>query len=188
VVTLGSVHGLQHLFVAGLDPLSDLLDRRRMAELRRQLRHRPLHLQDSLLDVAGDVNRPAPVAEVPLELAEDGRDGEGREGGAALRIEAIDGLDESDACHLDEIVEGLCPAGVAGGEPPGQRHEAFDELLADNRRMILRVALEQTPLVDQLLLGPRRGRLIHLVLRQGKFVHRAAPQRPWLSAPVGREV
>ena len=96
------------------------LHRRRPAQPGGQLGQRPLDLEDPLLDVAGDVHRPAAVAEVALELAEDGRDREGGEGGAALGVEAVDRLDQADARDLDQVVVGLGSAGVAarpGGGP-----------------------------------------------------------------------
>ena len=118
-----------------------------------QLRQGPLDLEDPLLDVAGHVHRPAPVAEVALELAEDRGDGEGREGGAALGVEAVDRLDQADARDLDQVVERLGAARVPGREPPRERHEALDQLLADGRRGILGVAAQQRPLVRELLVG-----------------------------------
>src|SRR3954463_16817267 len=95
-----------------------------MPELRRELRHRPLDLEDALLDVARDVHRPAAVAKVALELAEDRGDGEGREGGAPGGVEAVACLHEADTRHLDEIVEGLGAARVARGQAPGEGHES----------------------------------------------------------------
>ena len=77
----------------------------------------PLDLEDALLDVAGDVNRPASIAEVTLELAEDGGDGKGRERRSTSRVESIDRLDKGHARHLDEIVERLGAAGVASRQP-----------------------------------------------------------------------
>src|SRR5262245_21667616 len=103
-----------------------------------------------------------------LELAEDGGDGEGRERGSALGVEAVDRLDEPDARDLHEVVEGLGPAGVTRRQAPGERHEATDQLLTHDRGVVLRVALEQPTLTEELLLRSWRRRLISLAVRQGK--------------------
>ena len=95
MMTLRRMHRLQHLLLGGLDPLGDLAHRRRVPELGGQLGVCPLDPEDPFLDVARHVHRPAPVAEVALELTENGGHGEGREGGAALRVEAVYRLDQS---------------------------------------------------------------------------------------------
>ena len=100
-------------------------------------------------------DRPATVAEMALQLPEDGGDGEGREGGAALGVEAVDRLDQSDARDLDQIVEWL-NARVARGEASSERHEALDQL-AHRRGRVLGVAPQQRPLVRKLLVGAGRG-------------------------------
>jgi hypothetical protein len=41
---------------------------------------------------------------VALELAEDGRHGEGRERGLTTGLEAVDGLQEPERRNLDEVV------------------------------------------------------------------------------------
>jgi hypothetical protein len=87
---------------------------------------------------------------VALELAEDRRDGEGRERRLTRRIEAVDRLQEPERGDLDEIVEVLATALIATGELAGERQEALHERLAG--RLIAGVrALQQEPIGT----GPR---------------------------------
>ena len=71
----------------------------------------------------GYLDRPALVAEVPLDLAEDGG---GRIRGklhTPVQIETVDGLDEADATDLDEVLHRL----AARREPPCQTpHQEAD--------------------------------------------------------------
>src|SRR5207342_2182897 len=69
-----------------------------------------------LLGGPGNLGRPRVVAEVALDLADDGRDGERGEARAPLDVEALDGLDEALEGHLLQVVERLAPA----REPPRQ--------------------------------------------------------------------
>ncbi len=75
--------------------------------LQRQLRGHPIDAQRQLLEVAGHPHRPGAVAEVALDLAEDRRHGEAREGHVAVGVEAIDRLEQTERGDLFEIVEGL---------------------------------------------------------------------------------
>jgi len=59
------------------------------------------------------VDRPAQIAEVALELAENRWHGERRKRRSSLRIEAIDGLDQTKARYLEQVLEGLSRTGVA---------------------------------------------------------------------------
>jgi hypothetical protein len=73
-----------------------------------------------------DADRPEPIAKVTPELPEDrGRRIRGRLHSAG-RIEAIDGLEQTDGGDLDEVVNGLAaigePAGQSGG-PWGMRKD-----------------------------------------------------------------
>ena len=96
-----------------------------------------------LLQVARDADRPALVAEVALELAEDRRHGEGRERGLARRVEAVDRLEQAERGDLDEVVELLAAALVAPRELAGERQEALDQRLARGRVAVRGAALEQ---------------------------------------------
>ena len=76
--------------------------------------------QVELLDAPGHPDRPPLVAEVALQLADDGGGGEGGELEPSARVEALDGLDQAERRHLDEVVEGLAPVqplAEDGGHP-----------------------------------------------------------------------
>jgi hypothetical protein len=70
---------------------------------------------------------------VALQLAEDGRRGEGCEGDSAVGFEAIDRVDQAEAGDLEQVVEGLVGGAVAAGEALGEGEIAPDQLLADRR-------------------------------------------------------
>ena len=63
-----------------------------------------------------------------LQLADDGRDGVGREI-ATLGVEAVERVDEPDRADLDEVVQGLGPARIASGERPHEAEVLGHELL-----------------------------------------------------------
>jgi hypothetical protein len=92
------------------------------------------------------VQRPALVAEVALQLSEDGGGGVARELRPATGLEAIDGLDQAEARDLEQVVERLVGVGVAKREVAGQRQEALDELLPRDQIAVVVVADEQLPL------------------------------------------
>src|SRR5207249_604726 len=77
----------------------------------------------------GDAHGPALVAEMALQLADDRWRGVGGELESPLRVEAVDGFQEPDRRHLDEVVEGLAPVGEAPGEVLGQPEMGGDELV-----------------------------------------------------------
>jgi len=52
---------------------------------------------------------------VSQHLAVDRGDGEGQEVDAAVGVEPVDGLDQSDRGHLLEVVEVLTPVGMLAG-------------------------------------------------------------------------
>ena len=103
-----------------------------------------VHAHRHLLQVARDAHRPALVAEVALELAEDRRDGERRERRLALGVEAIDRLEQPERRDLDQVVELLAAALVAPCELACERQEALHELLARGR-VVLAVVADQQP-------------------------------------------
>jgi hypothetical protein len=76
------------------------------------------------------VDRPALVAEVPLELTEDRRGGEAGEPVATAGLEAIDRLQQPQARDLDEVVDVLVGVPVAKRQLARERQEAPDELFA----------------------------------------------------------
>ena len=89
-------------------------------ELDVQLLHSPRH-----------PDRPALVAEVALQLADDRRSGERRELEAAFGLEALDRLDEAERCDLDEVVERDAPVGEPPGEMLGETQVGLDQLVAN---------------------------------------------------------
>ena len=76
------------------------------------------------------MQRPALVAEVALQLAQDRGRGVARELRAALGLEAVDGLDQPEARHLDQVVERLVRVGVAQRQVARERQEPLGQLLA----------------------------------------------------------
>ena len=86
---------------------------------------------------------PRRVAEVALELAEDRRHRERREGDVAVGVEPVDGLDQGERGHLNQVLGGLGAADVAPRQAARQRQEALDERFA--RGLVARMgAAEQT--------------------------------------------
>ena len=148
------LHRLEHLLGLEVEGLGDLVDGRNPSELGGQSRRLALDLGDALLQLARHPHRPAAVAEVALELTEDRRDGIARERHAALRVEAVERLDEPEARHLDEVVERLAIAAVARCEATRERHETLDQLLANHGVAPSGVAPQQDAFVDELLVGP----------------------------------
>src|SRR5215212_359067 len=90
----------------------------------------PTHRERALLKVAWHVQRPALVAEVTLQLAQNGGCGKARELRAAIRIEPVDRFDQPEARHLHEVVERLIRIGVAPRKITCERQESLHELLA----------------------------------------------------------
>src|ERR1700744_4934284 len=101
-----------------------------VALARLDLPRRAIDPQRQLLGSAGDVDRPSGVAEVALELAEDGRDRKRREADAPAGIEAVEGAEQAHARHPYEVLDRLVRVAVARGELAGQRPEALKQLLA----------------------------------------------------------
>ena len=112
-------------------------------QVERQLGDRAVDLQRELLQVARHAHRPRAVAEVALDLAEDGRHRVARERDLALEVEAVDRLDQAEAGDLEEVVEGLLGALVAARELARERQEALDEHLAVDRIALVQVAREE---------------------------------------------
>src|SRR5438874_2357467 len=100
----GRLERVEHLLHAELEKLGELRHGRRPPPPGGQLLFGLLDLQRALLRPAWDVDRPAEVAEVALQLAEDGRNGERRERGAAIRLKAVDCLHQAETRHLEQIL------------------------------------------------------------------------------------
>src|SRR5690349_8355042 len=100
MVRAAGVERLDDLFGARARVLGELAGGGCAAEVGGELLGGLVELERELLQIARDANRPAVVAEIALELAEDGRHREAREGEAAARIEAIDCLQQPDRGDL----------------------------------------------------------------------------------------
>ena len=99
------------------------------------------HVQ--LLHAAGHPHRPALVAEVALELADDGGRGEGGELQAPVRVEAVDRAQQAQRGDLLEVVERHAPVGEAAGEVEREPQVGRHELVADGQVTGPVVGLEQ---------------------------------------------
>jgi len=88
-----------------------------------------------------------------LELPDDRRHGEAREGVAAARLEAVDRLDERQRRDLDEVVERLARVLIAPCERAREGQEALYERAARVRVAMLGVLLEERPLVTRAAVG-----------------------------------
>ena len=107
----------------------DLADLGRASELLREDLGRAADRERALLEVARHVQRPALVAEVALQLAEDRRRGVACELRPAARLEAVDRLDQAKARDLEQVVVGLVGVGVAQREVARERQETLHQLL-----------------------------------------------------------
>src|SRR5262249_29447832 len=100
-----------------------------------------------LLQRTRHVDGPGPVAVVAPDLADDGRRGIRHELDVALRVEAVERLEEPDPADLGEVVEGLSALRIPGGERAHEPLVALDELVP---RAHVRVAL---PALDEDVVG-----------------------------------
>src|SRR5438270_14013013 len=116
----GCLEGVEDILDAELEILGQLEDRGRAVEAAAEQLLGLLDLDGPLLGTTGDVNRPSEIAEVALELAEDGGNGKRREGRATAEVVAVDGLDEAKARDLQEVVERLAGPAAAAGELAGE--------------------------------------------------------------------
>jgi hypothetical protein len=89
--------------------------------------------QPHLLQPARHPDRPGPVAEVPLDLPDDRRQGIAHEVDAEAGIESVDRFDQTHRRGLEQVVDGLTTIGVAMGEMPGQRQPRLDSPLPRRR-------------------------------------------------------
>ena len=101
-----------------------------------------------LLQPPRDGDRPDPVAEMALELADDGREDVGDELDVAIEVEAVDRLDQPERGDLLEILELLAATGVAARERRDERHEVRDQPVAGGDVALLAVGAQQRAAVD----------------------------------------
>ena len=95
---------LQDHLGRGFAALRDLGHRRRPAQLAQSGFGDAVHRRREFLERAWNAHRPAEVAEVAFELADDRGHGERREGDPARGIEAVDGLQQAERRDLFEVV------------------------------------------------------------------------------------
>src|SRR5581483_1542263 len=112
-----------------------------------QLLHEPRKLHVQLLQAARHAHRPALVAEVPLDLADDVRRRVRRQLDAPVEVEAVDRLDQADRADLDEILELLAAIRVPPRERANERHVLLDQLLARREVAVLVVAPQENLVV-----------------------------------------
>src|SRR5205085_2614749 len=135
---------LEHLLLLGSRGLRELGDRRRATELHGQLLDEPRQLDVQLLQPPRNPDRPALVAEVPLDLADDVRRCVRRQLDTADDVEPVGRLDEPDRADLDEILELLAAVRVAPRERAHERHVLLDQLLARLQVALLVITAEES--------------------------------------------
>ena len=93
----------------------------------------PVDLQAQLLQATWDLDAPALVAEVPADLADDGRRRVAGELAAARRVITVHGVDQADHRDLGQVVDGLSPVAEAPGQTSGEGDVVLDRLGAELR-------------------------------------------------------
>ena len=154
------------------------MDRRRPLEPGRELRGAGADAGPQLLQPPRDPDRPGAVAEVTLDLSGHVRDRKRSELHFPLRIEPVDGLDQADASHLDEILVLLAPHAVPSREALDQRHVLLDQALSCAQVSVLAV------LADQAVHGLPAGACRRRSPRLGGLVARAHEARSGTPLPV----
>ena len=110
--------------------LGELARRGGAAQRLGELGGRRADLHAQLLEPARHPDRPALVAEVALDLADDRRGGVRRELDAAVGVEAVDRLDQPDRADLDEVLERLAAVAEAAGAVLDQRQVQVHQRVA----------------------------------------------------------
>src|SRR5205085_11539874 len=126
------------LLGAELEILRQLVGRGRAPPSRSEPLLGVADLQRALLMPTRDMHRPARVTEVTAHLAQDRRDGKGRERVSEIGIKSLYGLQQAQQRHLEQVVEGLRRAVVAARERSRERHVLAHERLP--RRRVTRAA------------------------------------------------
>ena len=96
-----------------------------------------------LLQATRNAHTPALVAEVTLDLTQDGGRGKRGELESALGIKAVDCLEQAQIANLHQVVERLTAVLKFVGKKPYQVHMGHDELLTCVRITGLFVATKQ---------------------------------------------
>src|SRR5215469_11979713 len=133
VVGLAEFLALDDLFDARSEPRREIRDGHRSAKFERERFDRAIDGEVELLQAARHFDRPALVAEVTLDLADDRRRRIRRELDAAFVIEAVDSFDEADGADLDEVIDRLAAVAETDGEISHEIEMRDDELFPDGR-------------------------------------------------------
>src|SRR5262249_49492575 len=120
-------HALQDVFFLDAGASRDLARRRRGTQLLTERGGGAVGFEVELLDAARDAHRPAAIAEVTLEFADDRGHRERGELESAIRLEALDRLQEADQCNLAQVVEGFAAVYESTRQELGEAHVLFDE-------------------------------------------------------------
>src|SRR5580704_8099597 len=139
----GGLERVEHVFDAHLEILGQFWHARRTAGLAGQRLLSLFDLERHLLRTTRDVDRPAQVTEVALELAEDCGHGKRRERCSSVRVKAINRLDQAKARYLKQVLERLSRTGVASGQLASKGKETGDELVTCASVAVLLPANEQ---------------------------------------------
>jgi hypothetical protein len=110
------LHGLHDLLVGRPDRPGQFADRRRPSELGAEPFDRGVDGTVQVLHAPWHPEVPGPVTEVVFDLSDDRRSGEHVEGDAPFGVEPVDGVDETDGRHLEQVLERHAPVGEAFGE------------------------------------------------------------------------
>ena len=84
---------------------------------------------------------------MPLDLTDDRRHGVGLEEDPSRDVEAVDRLDHTDRCDLDEVLERFAPPRVATGDRARERETGLDEPVARALLSVLVVGAEKLRLL-----------------------------------------
>ena len=118
---------------------ASLGDRRRAPERDGQLLDRAVDAEVEFLQAARHLDRPAFVAEVALDLADDRRRRVGRELDAALEVEAVDRLEQPDACRLGSRSSSASPRFDELDREKAHEVEVRDDQLVAQRVVLARI-------------------------------------------------
>lgn len=111
--------------------VGDLPGARHPSEPLRERLHRRADAELNLLGAPWHPHGPGVVAEVPADLAHDGRHRERQERRAAADVEPVGGLHQAEARDLQQVVEDLTASGELARDVLGQRKTPPDQLLAE---------------------------------------------------------
>jgi hypothetical protein len=102
------------------------------------------------------LDRPALVAKIALDLADNGGRRKGREFQPTLRLEALDCLEQPDIADLDDVFQRFTAVGELPRQKDDQVVEQLDQLLPDLWVFGLLVFEEET--ADEIAIRSDRGR------------------------------